>query len=209
LQAPQLHADPETPGGRPGDDVQPAEGAMKKIAALAMIAAAAALAPRAAHAQQTVVTCESINGQRQMCGVGNASSVTLRHQLSGSACVQGQSWGVARNAVWVSRGCRAEFNVTQYSTGYGSGRYGNNPYGNNTYDNRYNNRYNRYGNNETASAAALCRRAVRSQIGNVNVNAWQTNGSANNPRFAWRASNGQSGTCRVDRNGNVSLRYSR
>jgi hypothetical protein len=180
---------------------------MKRIAAVALIAAAAVFAPRTAHAQQSVVTCESVNGQRNFCQVGNVAGVSLRHELSMSPCVQGRTWGTTRDGVWVSGGCRAEFNVTQYNNGYGSGRYGTT---NGTYDNTYgNNRYNRRYGQATATPANLCRRAVRSQLGNVNVEAWQTNGSANNPRYAWRASNGQSGTCRLDRNGNVSLRYSR
>jgi hypothetical protein len=61
--------------------------------------------------------------------------VRLIQQYSDSACVRGRSWGVDRDAVWVSRGCRARFATT------GDARYG---YGrNDRYDDRYDN--NRYG----------------------------------------------------------------
>jgi hypothetical protein len=54
------------------------------------------------------ITCESNNGQRKYCGrVGR--DVQLQRQLSQSPCVQGQSWGVDGQGLWVDRGCRAEF----------------------------------------------------------------------------------------------------
>ena len=37
------------------------------------------------------------------------SGATLTRQLSRNQCVQGQSWGVRNGAIWVDRGCRAEF----------------------------------------------------------------------------------------------------
>jgi hypothetical protein len=57
-------------------------------------------------------TCSSNNGGRNYCSVpgnGNPNSVVMSRQISGSACVQGQSWGVDRRGLWVDRGCRAEF----------------------------------------------------------------------------------------------------
>ena len=54
------------------------------------------------------ITCESNDGQRKYCGrVGR--DVRLQRQLSQSPCVQGQSWGVDGQGLWVDRGCRAEF----------------------------------------------------------------------------------------------------
>jgi hypothetical protein len=72
------------------------------------------------------VTCESKNGGRQYCGnVGNA---TMNRQLSQSACVQGQSWGVDNRGLWVDRGCRAVFNTYGGSGGNNGGNWGgNNP----------------------------------------------------------------------------------
>lgn len=56
-------------------------------------------------------TCSSDDGRRHYCSVpsGSSRNVTLSRQISGSACVQGQTWGVDRRGVWVDRGCRAEF----------------------------------------------------------------------------------------------------
>lgn len=173
---------------------------MRKLAALIAAAAALGFAPHHANAQQ-LVTCESVNNHRAICGVNTSGGVAIRQQLSSTPCVQGRDWGYTRNAIWVSNGCRAQF-VTNASA-YRSGRYGNanNRYNNGAYDNRYNN-----GANDPVS---LCRRAVRSQQGRVEVSTWNQNNSRNNARIGFRASNGSAGECRIDRNGNVSLRYTR
>ena len=39
-------------------------------------------------------------------------TVELVRQLSHSTCVEGQSWGLSRHAVWVKDGCRAVFRNT-------------------------------------------------------------------------------------------------
>jgi Protein of unknown function (DUF3011) len=57
-------------------------------------------------------TCSSDNGNRNYCSIpngGNPNNVVLSRQISGSACVQGQTWGTDRRGLWVDRGCRAEF----------------------------------------------------------------------------------------------------
>src|SRR5687768_11413880 len=135
---------------------------MKKMAALIAVAAAAAFAPRDAGAQQSLVTCESRDGDRQICRVDTRGGVAIRQQLSSTNCVEGRNWGYSRTAIWVDNGCRAQFLV---NTG---GRY-NNQYGNNDqYDNNgYNNRRNRNfdnGNRTYANAQALCRRAVMARM---------------------------------------------
>jgi hypothetical protein len=57
------------------------------------------------------ITCSSNNGKRNWCNVGGSRDVRLVRQISGSACIQGSTWGVDRQGVWVDRGCRAEFVV--------------------------------------------------------------------------------------------------
>src|SRR5260370_42268695 len=37
--------------------------------------------------------------------------VRLNRQISGSPCVENQTWGVDNRGLWVDRGCRAEFLV--------------------------------------------------------------------------------------------------
>jgi len=55
----------------------------------------------------SVVRCESIRNRTQECRIDGRAK--LIRQLSGSACIEGKSWGPSRNGVWVTQGCRAEF----------------------------------------------------------------------------------------------------
>ena len=57
------------------------------------------------------VRCESENDRTRYCNADTRQGVRLWRQLSRSACVEGRSWGVTRNSIWVSRGCRADFRV--------------------------------------------------------------------------------------------------
>ena len=55
-------------------------------------------------------TCSSDNGSRNWCTIpGGGGNVVMSRQISGSPCVQGQTWGIDRRGIWVDRGCRAEF----------------------------------------------------------------------------------------------------
>ena len=66
--------------------------------------------PRPAAAQRSSVqsvTCESKNGKRNYCGSYTRDQVTFQRQISGSSCVERQSWGVDRQGLWVDSGCRA------------------------------------------------------------------------------------------------------
>jgi len=172
---------------------------MKKMAALIAVAAAMGLAPRHAAAQ-TLVTCESVNGNRQVCRVDTSGGVTIHRQLSSTPCVQGRNWNLARGLIWVENGCRAQFLVNN-----NSGRYNNGGYNDGRYDNGgYNN------NRDVRSTEVACRRAVRAQLGRrVEVSTWNMNNSRNNARVGWRLANGRSGECRIDRNGNVSVLVNR
>ncbi|HEY8713966.1 MAG TPA: DUF3011 domain-containing protein [Candidatus Acidoferrum sp.] len=60
---------------------------------------------------QSSVTCSSNDGRRQYCGRYESEQVRLDHQISNSACVQDETWGVDREGLWVDRGCRAVFTV--------------------------------------------------------------------------------------------------
>ncbi len=70
------------------------------------------------------LTCSSDDGRRHYCGIDTRGGVRMSRQISGSACIQGQTWGYDNNGVWVDRGCRAEF-----VSGGNNGRPGN--WGNN------------------------------------------------------------------------------
>ena len=56
------------------------------------------------------IRCESQDERRRVCNLSyRARSVALSRQLSDTRCQQGYNWGWTSDAVWVDRGCRAEF----------------------------------------------------------------------------------------------------
>lgn len=55
--------------------------------------------------------CGSDSGRWTHCAVDTRRGVELARQLSRSACIRGQSWGIDGSGIWVSGGCRAEFHV--------------------------------------------------------------------------------------------------
>jgi Protein of unknown function (DUF3011) len=62
------------------------------------------------HPPAQKITCSSNDGRRNYCSV-NGRDIRLTRQISGSPCIQGQTWGYDKHGVWVDRGCRAEFSV--------------------------------------------------------------------------------------------------
>jgi hypothetical protein len=60
---------------------------------------------------QQMITCSSNDGKRNFCNTNGGRDVRLTRQISGSPCVQGQTWGYDNRSIWVDRGCRAEFSV--------------------------------------------------------------------------------------------------
>ena len=65
------------------------------------------------------IRCESHDGRTRYCGVDTRSGVRLVRQLSDRTCLRGRNWGVNERGLWVTDGCRAEFELGGY--GYGSG----------------------------------------------------------------------------------------
>ena len=45
------------------------------------------------------------------CNVTVRRDARMVNQKSKSACIEGQSWGWDRSGIWVTRGCRADFQV--------------------------------------------------------------------------------------------------
>jgi len=56
--------------------------------------------------------CESTDNRTRYCNADTRYGIDLVRQLSRNSCIEGRSWGVTRDGVWVSRGCRAEFAVS-------------------------------------------------------------------------------------------------
>ncbi len=67
--------------------------------------------------------CASDDGRRHYCNADTRGGVRLVQQRSGSACIQGRTWGYDRNGIWVDRGCRAEFETNARYSG-NEGYYG-------------------------------------------------------------------------------------
>jgi len=70
-----------------------------------------ALAAPAAMAWSTGPTfdCSSNDRRTVHCPVDTRGGVVLLRQHSRAPCIEGDSWGWDRRGVWVSHGCRAEF----------------------------------------------------------------------------------------------------
>ena len=56
-----------------------------------------------------IVRCESKDNRYRECRKQYNSPVYLVRKLSDSKCVEGRSWGQNKNMIWVSQGCRADF----------------------------------------------------------------------------------------------------
>ncbi|SEM45764.1 Protein of unknown function [Pseudoxanthomonas sp. GM95] len=82
--------------------------AILRALALPCLAAAGLIA---LPAQAETVTCESRSGSYVSCPISNGGRVTLSRQLSSQGCWENDTWGHDRNRVWVTNGCRAEFDV--------------------------------------------------------------------------------------------------
>ena len=61
--------------------------------------------------QARSLRCESRDGNTARCGANVYRGVQVARQLSQSPCIEGRTWGWSRNEIWVSQGCRADFNV--------------------------------------------------------------------------------------------------
>jgi hypothetical protein len=73
--------------------------------------------------QGELVRCESDNGRYRECRVPGRAQIQLVRQLSDSACVEGRSWGLRGDRVWVNYGCRGEFAAS--GGAWGGGGWGN------------------------------------------------------------------------------------
>lgn len=181
-----------------------------RLAAAGALVAVAALSPGRAAAQQTV-TCNSADYDRTLCRLDTRGGVELVRQLSDAPCVRGRSWGVVREGVWVSRGCRAQFRVgDDRRDRRGDERYDDRR--RRRGDDRYDNRDRRRGELSSNRAAALCRSQIRRAHDVRNGDIRFVDGRRlrdGDYRLEWRA-RGRSGSCTVDaRTGRVNLRHDR
>ena len=55
--------------------------------------------------------CGSDDNRPRRCNVTIRRDARMVQQKSKSACIEGRSWGWDRDGIWVSNGCRADFQV--------------------------------------------------------------------------------------------------
>jgi hypothetical protein len=67
------------------------------------------------------VTCSSVRAARTECPADTRFGARMVRQLSTVGCVQGRTWGTDDAALWVDRGCRAEFEIGDGSAGVPAG----------------------------------------------------------------------------------------
>lgn len=71
------------------------------------------------------IRCESSDMRQRYCSVDTRGGVRLVRQYSNAGCHQGRSWGWDGRGIWVSGGCRAEFQVGRGGGGgWGGGGWG-------------------------------------------------------------------------------------
>ena len=57
------------------------------------------------------LVCESREYQYNLCQTGRIRSAQVVRQISQSPCIEGRTWGVSRDGIWVDNGCEAEFRI--------------------------------------------------------------------------------------------------
>jgi hypothetical protein len=57
------------------------------------------------------VTCQSSGGERAECRIRSGGQVQLVRQLSTAPCTRNSTWGTEYGVLWVTKGCRGEFEV--------------------------------------------------------------------------------------------------
>lgn len=62
---------------------------------------------------RVLMRCESQNERTRHCAADIRGDVRLVNQLSDSNCIEGRSWGWTREGIWVTAGCRGEFEIDQ------------------------------------------------------------------------------------------------
>lgn len=58
-----------------------------------------------------VMVCESHEYRYNFCRTGPIRNARIVRQISEAPCVQGRSWGLQRDGIWVDNGCEAAFRI--------------------------------------------------------------------------------------------------
>jgi hypothetical protein len=87
---------------------------------LVLHAAAIVLLGLAGTASARSVMCESVGNDQRFCPADTRGGVWLSVQYSKASCRQGSSWGYDNRGIWVSNGCRAQFDLGDYRSSHSS-----------------------------------------------------------------------------------------
>ena len=130
------------------------------------------------------IRCESRDDRRKYCEAANIDpdSVTMDRKLSQVNCHRDQNWGADSRGIWVDKGCRAEFGYVRSSGGHGGGG----------------------GASESSMRDACINRAAREwSVTTANLEITHAERQQNGGYRFNVQSKRTSGTCMVDRSGNV------
>jgi hypothetical protein len=92
-------------------------GGIKRLITSAIVLAALTLAGTT-HARSLV--CESRDRDTRYCPADTSDGVRLSVQYSQSSCRQGSTWGYDSDGIWVSNGCRAQFDIGEHNSNHQS-----------------------------------------------------------------------------------------
>lgn len=84
------------------------------------VSVAALLLLASIDAQARSLVCESEDRTTHYCAADTRGGVHLSTQFSKASCRQGSSWGYDSRGVWVSNGCRAQFDLGDYRSNHAS-----------------------------------------------------------------------------------------
>jgi len=140
--------------------------------------------------RSTTIRCESSEGRRSECAIPRGSAVRLVRVLSQAPCREGRSWGHDDRRIWVTEGCRAEFEVRPFVVRQ--------------------DREELVEEKLTGSdgeARAACRDLVRNRYPGLRASQVTTAVASRAGQgivvIEWRTRRGESGLCRVNRQGKV------
>ena len=74
------------------------------------------------HADARTLVCESNDRSNHYCPTDTRGGVHLAVQYSNASCRQGSTWGYDNRGIWVSNGCRAQFDIGDYRSDHRSDR---------------------------------------------------------------------------------------
>lgn len=84
------------------------------------VSVAALLLLASIDARARSLVCESEDRTTHYCAADTRGGVHLSTQFSKASCRQGSSWGYDSRGIWVSNGCRAQFDLGDYRSNHAS-----------------------------------------------------------------------------------------